>query len=430
VLQREQPDDGGSDGDVYHLVYVGRSSWRIERDYGDRLEELVREGFDVHVLAAADGGFAALAERGIHGRDIPVARSGNVAGLVGAFFIVQAYLIEHQPLLVHGYDGPVAWLAALAADRVDTPAIFATIEGHPAGGRGRRPWEVGPVDLRLTFPGLVETLESQLGRPVGSAVEAGARAMSRGLAERVDRYLVTTEREFDMLEQTDWMPGHKLEIVVGGRGIDVDRFHVEHDQVRSVDEARRELQIPADWRHVVGYAGPLRPDRGGLDSLRVLDRTGGHGDIGWAIAPAGGAVNPAFRARLESRIDRGDDIVLVDGADRPALYRALDLVASPRVDASVSPELMRAQAMSVPAVAFDSAASAAVVANGHTGRLVAPGDIDQFTRVLRGLLDDPKRMRDFGVRARSRATSRFDRQQVDGQVMRIYDTILEQQLES
>ena len=428
MFQREQPDDG-PEGGAYHLMYIGRSSLQIERDFGDRLEELSNTGFEVHVLAGPDGGFDGLAERGVHCRSIPVLRRENVAGLIGAYFIVQAYLIEHEPILVHGYDGMVAWMAAVAADRVGTPAVFATVEGHATSGRRRPSWEVGPVDIRLAFPGLVEALESRLDAPLTSAVEVGARAMYRGIAERVDRYLVTTEREFDMLEQSDWMPGHKLEIVIGGRGIDVDRFNPEGDDVPSVEEARRQVGIPDDWRHVVGYAGPLQPDRGGLDLLRVIDRGSAYGDVGWLVAPTG-EVADSYLARLKGRMGSGEAIVIADEVDEVAVYRSMDLLAHPRAERSVSTGLMKGQAMRVPALAYDTAASAAVIANGQTGRLVVPGEVEEFARVLRGLLDDPKRVRDFGRRGRSRALNRFDREHVDGQVLRLYDTLLEQRLET
>ncbi len=428
VFQRDTTDDQPDNGEPYRAIYVARSSARVERDFGERLEKLVETGFEVHVLAAPDGGLARLDKRGVVGRSLPVADPRNVPGLVGAFFILQAHLIEQQPVLLHGFDGPVAWLAALAARRVGTPAIFATLEDHTLGAGRRNGWEAGAVDARLTFPALVERLEGRIGPLVEPAFEAGRSFLYRQCAERVDRYVVTTEREFDFLERADWMPARKLEVIVGGAGIDVDRYNPDAEEVPTEREAREQFGLRDRWRHVVGYAGPLRPDRGGLALLRLVDRLAGRGGVGWVVAPHG-EVSEAYLERLRAR-QRDGDLEVVDGADDPAFYRALDLFARPRIEGRVSVEAMRAQAMSVPVVAWRTAAAESVVADGQTGRLVEPGDERRFTRTLRGMLDDPKRLRDFGVRARSRSTGRFDRQAVDGQMLRLYDTVLEQRLAS
>lgn len=428
MFQREETDgEPDDDGDAYRLMYVGRSSAQIARDFGDRLEELVSTGFEVHVLAGPDGGLAELQDRGMVVRSLPVADRWNLPGLVGAFFLIQAHFIENQPMLVHGYDGPVSWLAALAANRVHTPVVFATMEGHTMRA-GQVDWEVGAVDARLSVPRLVERLEAQLGSLIEPGLEAGYEFLYRHTADLVDRYLVTTEREFDYLEQADWMPAGKLEIIIGGRGVDVDRFNPDAEEVPGPAQAREQLGAREDWRHLVGYAGPLRADRGGLTLLRMIDRLASRGNVGWLVAPVGDT-SEAFVERLKHR-QRDGDLRIVDGADDPAYYRALDLVVHPRLDRRVSAELMKAQAMSVPVLAWNTATASSVVANGQTGRLVEPGDEKEFTRTLRGLLDDPKRLGDFGVRARSRSTQRFDRQHVDGQVLRMYDTVLEQRLES
>ena len=170
-MEQEAPDEE-SGRPAPLLMYVGRSSFQIARDFGDRLARLADEGFEVHVLAGADGGFEELADRGLHLKDLPLGRRGNVVGLAGSFFILQAYFIERRPLLVHGFDDLVAWLAALAADRVDVPAIFASVGRHHFGGE--RAGVASP--LRLYAPGLVEQLDGVVGGRLDEIASRGWQA--------------------------------------------------------------------------------------------------------------------------------------------------------------------------------------------------------------------------------------------------------------
>lgn len=418
VLERSDP---------YHLMYVGRSSTQINRDFGARLEELADQGFDVHVLAAPDGGFTELADRGIHCKRLPVGYRGNLPGLAGAFFIIQAYFLEHRPVLVHGHDGLLAWMTAMAGSYASVPAIFATVEGYPLPGSSVGTEGVGSVGLRMQLPRLVEALESRLERLVSPLVTKGEISVYQHLARLVDKYIVTTEREFEALEAADWLPSNKLEMVVGGRGVDLDAYTPEGDDGVEGASGREPGHMPDHWRRVVGYVGSLRADRGGLDLLRVIDRMSEQRrDAGWLICPLEG-VPSSVETKLEHRAERGD-VRLYDGLDDPSFYRLIDLYAYPRGEHRASSGMMKAQAMRLPVVAYDTPGAATVVANGHTGRLVPAGDVDEFTRTVRGLLDDPKRCRDFGVRARARTTQRFNRRDVDEQVMRLYDTVLEEQL--
>lgn len=428
VFDRRSRDDGEDGEEPFRLVYVGRSSARIAEEFGARLEELSREGFDVHVLAGPDGGGRELTERGIEFQQIPVLYRRNLAGLVGAFFIVQAYLIEQPAVLVHGHDGILAWIAAVAANRARVPAIFASVGDHDfrtelASER--------PRSLRTSFPELVELLGERvggaLGRLVAPAAERGRRWMYGHIGGLVDRYVVTNERDFDVLDELDLVSPSKLEMVIGGRGIDVDRFDPDSDALTGREELREELEIPSGWRLVVGCRGDIVSERGGLDAFRILNRIANRRrDIGWLFSREAECVE---EVALGERLRRGR-AVLGPSSDDPAFYRAIDLLVHPATKRGLVDVLMKAQAMRVPVLAYDSAPNASVVANRQTGRLVLPGDLDALAELLEALLDNPKRLRDYGRRARARSTQRFDREDVDRQMLRLYDTVLEEKLPS
>lgn len=395
-------------------------------DFGDRLERLAREGFEVHVLAGPDGGFEELANRGIHCRAIPVVYRPNVPGLVGAYFIVQGYFLEQRPILVHAHDGLLAWVAAFAAERARTPAIFATFGAH---GFDDALTDVGAASARYVWPRLVETLERRVGDWVGRAAapaaELGREWVVRHLGEMVDRYVVTTDRELEELEERGWVPSEKLERVIGGSGIDIERFDPTGKEAPDGEAVRENLALPENWRFVVGYAGDLHPDRGGTDALRALERIAHRRrDVGWLFSDDAEGERGLSEALAEDRARIGPH------SDDPELYAALDLFVQPRTDRQGARELMKAQAMRVPAIAYDSAANASVVSEGQSGYLVEPGDVEALAEMIDQIADHPKRARDLGRRARTRATKRFNREDVDAQLLRLYDSVLEQKLQS
>jgi glycosyltransferase involved in cell wall biosynthesis len=405
-------------------MYVARSSSRVADEFGERLERLSREGFDVHVLAGPDGGCEELVERGIHCRALPVVYRPNIPGLIGAFFIIQAYFIEQRPVLVHVHDGVLAWLAGVAASRASVPAIFATLGDH---GFDDSPTDLGAASVRFIWPDLVEALEEQiggvLGRMAAPVAERGREWMVRHLGDLVDRYVVTADREMEELEERGWIPAEKLERVIGGAGIDVDRFDPGGEETPSRDEAREALGIPDVWRFVVGHAGELQADRGGLDVLRAVDRiVQRRREVGWLFS------TETEQSEVLARYERRDRTRIGPDCDDVHLYAAMNVLVHTRTDPGSARVLMQAQAMRIPVVTYDSAANASVVADGQTGYLVPSGDLDALVETLDRVADHPKRLADFGRRARARAAQRFDREYVDSQILRLYDAILEQKL--
>ncbi|MFW5966878.1 MAG: glycosyltransferase [Persicimonas sp.] len=400
---------------VYRLMYLGRSSRRIERELGARLTRLAREGFEVHVLAADDGGFGALSERGVRCKPLPIGRKANLAGLIGAFFIVQAYFLEKRPVLVHTFDDVLPWLGALAARRAQTEAIFVTVERHAFDDEPLWPG----------VPGLVERFLEAAEGPL----RGGMTAAYRRLAEWTDKYCVTNERDFQALQDGQLVPDRKLEMIIGGAGVDLGEFDVEDDDFPSVEQAREELEVPGRWRHVLGHIGHLDGADGVDELVEAIEALGrSHPSCGWLIGLEPGASSGGVR-RLERLEGRGL-VRLFERVEQPAhFYRALDLFAHPGRHPRQASRLMEAAAGAVGAVAFETPAAASIIEQGQTGALVPPADVGAFVEALRSLVDDPNRVKNYGQRARSRAVRTFNREHVEGQILRLYDSLLELRLE-
>ncbi len=126
------------------------------------------------------------------------------------------------------------------------------------------------------------------------------------------------------------------------------------------------------------------------DALARLDRLGLDG-LEWQSLVAG---DGSARAEVEAAFDAlAPGRVRFLGAmapdDLPALAAACDLMVWPALNEAYGMALLEAQAAGLPVVAGHSGGVAAVVRDGETGRLTAPGDARAFAEAVRGLLEAP-----------------------------------------
>ncbi|MFU8802460.1 MAG: glycosyltransferase [Bradymonadaceae bacterium] len=380
----------------YPLMYVGRSSAHIAERYLPRLERLISEGFDVHVLAAADGGFDVLRRRGVHARPLPISHDLNVPGWMGALVIMQAYFIDHKPVLVHALDSPIAWPAAFAAQNAHVPAVFVTMNHHVINGDG----------------------------PLTHVLTHATRSAYERLAKWSDKYLVTNEEDFSTLQALNLVEPARLEMLIGGDGIDLTAFDPEDDALLTADEARRELEIPPTWREVIGVVA-LDGSSAALDILMkaATDLHRSNPAAGWAVIWPREGPRVGLK-RLKALQDRGFVRILDESTHRPMLYHISTLMACVGGGLNVARPLMEAAAMGLAAVALESPTTRSIIVDGQTGHLVSPGAPDEFTRALQLLLERPTIRREIAHRARARARDRFDRRAVDEQILRLYDETL------
>lgn len=107
--------------------------------------------------------------------------------------------------------------------------------------------------------------------------------------------------------------------------------------------------------------------------------------------------------------------------DPGPLYRRAALFVLPSRNEGMSNALLEAQANGLPAVATDIAANRAVVEDGVTGRLVAPGDAAAFAAAVLALLRDPPVREAMGRAARVRAAREFGRAAVTDRLLALYE---------
>lgn len=115
----------------------------------------------------------------------------------------------------------------------------------------------------------------------------------------------------------------------------------------------------------------------------------------------------------KDRVDESRNVTLVpdlhpgDGRLWDLLRGCACLVLPSEIDQAPN-AVLEAMAAGVPVVAFPTGAVPEMVADGHTGRLVAPGDDEGLAAALEGLLDDVDRRVAMGAAGRQRFLERYD----------------------
>jgi glycosyltransferase involved in cell wall biosynthesis len=91
-----------------------------------------------------------------------------------------------------------------------------------------------------------------------------------------------------------------------------------------------------------------------------------------------------------------------------ALYRDADIFALPTHADCLAVVLGEAMAAGLPIVTTAVGAQPEAVRDGHSGIIIAPGDVDALGRALRRLADDPELRRAMGQEGRRIGEARFD----------------------
>jgi glycosyltransferase involved in cell wall biosynthesis len=188
--------------------------------------------------------------------------------------------------------------------------------------------------------------------------------------------------------------------------------------------------------HVIynGLSGPPEPEATSFDGLRPL-RVLMLGRVNWwkgqeILLGAIASLSEDMRARLMVRIVGSafenpqrekalSELVHALGLDRHVsvepfvadpspLYRWADVVAVPsQLHESLGRVAIEAMAYGRPAIVSAIGGLTEVIADGHTGWFVAPGNVAALAVRLRAIVEEPQAWRGFGVAARQRFETLF-----------------------
>jgi hypothetical protein len=389
------------------LMIVARSSAQLATDRQELIARLYNEGFEVHVVAADDGGLDALARRGALICPLPGDDPAGPAMILASYLILQPYLLEHPPMLLHAMDGLLPFIATFAARQAGALAVVATLDDlRPLAGE---PWG-----------GLPDALAGPWLKAAGPLAE---RAYG-WLFGQLDRAYLPSQGDLELVQARNLVDPRRVEILLGGAGVDTARF--DPDTATPSASTRAALQLPATWRQVIGWVvGPHdTPQDAATGCWLISQLASQQASTGWLVVPRIPGTPPP--AGLDALIKRG----LVRWVEPttelplPALYNAMDACVCPAHAQGPRPELLEAQAMRLAAVAHATRGNASVCKDRHTGLLTPLGDRRAMLDALCTLTRDPNGLRTLSERARPWALQRLARSAVEEQILRSYDDVI------
>jgi len=350
---------GGAQKVVYDLA-TGLSRERFVAEAacapgGPLVAELVRAGIAVHEIAALRRSLSP-------GRDLLA---------LGELF---ALMRRGRYDIVHCHSSKAGLLGRLAARAAGVPRIFFTVHGWGFANR---------VEY-----GALESFLIRAERRAARLAEALV-CVSRATREEGLRWRIAGPEKF----------------VVIYNGLDPVDCGVPDLTLRRETGAG-----PGDA--VVVTAGRLAPQKQPLVFLEAARRLGsrhprarfvliGDGPLGEECRAFIGKGGPADRIYLAGF--RPDVPQLLTGADIFVLLSAFEGLPLTVIEAMLA---------GLPVVAYAVGGLAELVADGATGYLVAPGDLDGAVAKIAALLDDPVRRRAMGAEGRAVALARFTREKM------------------
>jgi lipopolysaccharide/colanic/teichoic acid biosynthesis glycosyltransferase/glycosyltransferase involved in cell wall biosynthesis len=206
----------------------------------------------------------------------------------------------------------------------------------------------------------------------------------------------------------------------GSHGVDLERF--DPARWRGARERTRDrLEIPRDAA-VIGYVGRVVRDKG-IGDLAAAWRRLRETHPGARLVVCGdfeehGAIEAGVRAALES--DARVHITREAAAGMPAVYAALDVLVLPTYREGLPNVALEAAAMELPVVATRVAGCVDAIADGETGLLVAPGDVEALASALARAIDDAGLRARLGRRARRLVAERFEERAVSARLVAMY----------
>ena len=248
---------------------------------------------------------------------------------------------------------------------------------------------------------------------------AGQRRQSRftrWMLRRIDGVIATSKTSASYLE---------VPCVVIHHGVDIGRFQPLADRAAEWSRAG----LPGKFG--VGAFGRIRAQKG-TDvlieaALRLLP---GYPEATLLLTGLVTPDNADFVAGLKKKIeDAGlEQRILFLGEQprekMPDWFALVSVYVAPMRWEGFGLTPLEAMASGAAVVATRTGAAAQLVADGETGFLVPPGDVDALAAAMEPLLADPERATQMGARGREKALSHHDIAREAGDILAVYGKIL------
>lgn len=253
----------------------------------------------------------------------------------------------------------------------------------------------------------------------------GQNSESLAWSFRIPPDLVITPSQFVKQQVVNGidLPNTRVEAV--WNPIDIDWF----SPAPNVVELRTRLNMAPAGKHVC-ILGALAPHKGHLTFLKMAERVlKSHPDCQFHIVGSAktGCEEHAVRVRefAHDRLPKSSVRFwgFVDDQTARDVLRASDLFVLPSREEGFGLVLAEAQACEVPVLTSRISPLEEVVDDGHTGYLIDPDDVAEFSERASCLLGDSTATRYMGVAGREWVVSRFSAQVYAEKIQDLYETL-------
>lgn len=362
------------------LVLTHNTSRYLLMHYRELLQELVRRGYRVTVVAPDDGSVPALEALGVVCQCFDMSRRGmNPVAELCTVRRLWSYFRRAAPDAVINFSIKPVIYGAIAARLARVPRVLSMVTG-----------------LGYVFTG-------------GSWSRRVLRTFVSGIYRAAFR--LNDCVFFQNPEDRDYLAGRtgldaRKTVVLDGTGVDLE-YYTPHG-----------APAPATFL----FAGRLLADKGLREFVAAARRLKTRHPESHFLVAGPQDDNPAAipAVEIEEWVRRGDIEYLGEIADlRPYYARATALVL-PSYREGMPRVVLEAMAMGRPVVATDVPGCRHAVSSGVSGLLVRPRDSAALAQAMEQLLLEPELAARMGRNARAQAVERFDIRKVNAVVL---DTI-------
>lgn len=311
-------------------------------------------------------------------------------------------------------------------------------ERHPlladAGERGVRAWQtmdngpfsLGPLlsiwrtvrrerydvlhthDLKSNVFGLL--VGRVLGRPVVATAHGYPRAILRNdvyrwldlWALRLCRHVVCVSAGLRRELAAAGLDERRMTVVYNG----VDVAGVEQAAASVQPTLRHDLGLPAG-APIIMAVGRLSREKGHAYLLRAARRVLEQAPDARVVIAGDGPLRDALQSEAR-RLGLGDRVFFLGfQAGAQALMAQCDILVNPSLGEALGNAVLEAMALGKPVIGAAAGGMPEVIADGETGLIVPPADVDALAAAILRLLANPATAHVMGQRARARVQQMF-----------------------
>lgn len=326
--------------------------------------------------------FAALLdERGIPLRRVVIHRHVD-PGLISR---LSAALREFQPQIAHTHLLHADLYGALAAKRAGVPRIVSSRHNDDAFRRRLPVRAVNRALWRVTDAGI-------------------------GISEAITQFCITVEGA----------PPGKMRTIHYGLELPVPPLD------RSAEERRlrAELSLPRE-SVLVGTVGRLIAQKGIVYALRAFAALKDRYPLAHLVIVGDGVLRRALETEAAQLGLNGRAHFLGWRTDVPQIMAGLDVLLMPSLWEGFGLVLLEAMARRVPIIGSAVSAIPEIVADGETGLLVPPQNVDALAEALDRLLQDAALRRHMGLLGEERLERLFNAERMVAETIAVYGALVQ-----